>query len=231
MRSEKGIAIVTGATSGLGLALAYDLMRANYSVYALGKSEYKKQQIELDFKEHNSHVLCFDLMNKDAILEFCSIIKEVQIVVLCAGILVPDTASSAAISAMLDINLYANKLLISALLPKIPKNKNSWIWVVTSSSIEKPYPNQTHYASTKLKLQLYTNELRKQLAYTHPFARVTEINPGGILTNLHQQFNLSSQVESNYMSADEVARSISSLLLNLGKSIQIPYISVARRPK
>ncbi|WP_133130156.1 SDR family NAD(P)-dependent oxidoreductase [Legionella yabuuchiae] len=230
MKRKQGIAVITGGTSGLGLAIARNLLKYNYTVYALGTNEDKKKQIELEFKINGSQVCMLNLMNEEAIRNFCASINEVHIIILCAGILRQDTDLSEEILRMWQINLLSHQLLINCLLTKIPRDKNSWIWAVTSSSINKPYLNQTQYASTKLQLQRHINELREQLAYTHPLARVTEIIPGGMLTNFHAKAKLSSQVEDNYMSVAEIAQSACNLLLNLGESVQIPYVSFARRP-
>ncbi|WP_339674076.1 SDR family oxidoreductase [Dasania marina] len=87
------IAIVTGATSGIGKATALELARCGASILLIGRNQERGQALVTEFNERGfkSELLCGDINNHvfcEKLVSYCKdVFGRIDIVVNCAGVI------------------------------------------------------------------------------------------------------------------------------------------------
>ena len=158
---ELKTAIVTGASSGIGLAIARMLSEEGYKVYGIGRVFPENS----DFFEKR---MSLDLRDTDILLEKISEIKSVDLLVNAAGSAYYGLAefnTPDQIKEMCRVDLEAPMILISALLPRL---KDSRGMVINISSVTSTRIN-THgaaYGALKAGLRSYGRSLYEEVRKT-----------------------------------------------------------------
>jgi NADP-dependent 3-hydroxy acid dehydrogenase YdfG len=158
---ELKTAIVTGASSGIGLAIARMLSEEGYKVYGIGRVFPENS----DFFEKR---MSLDLRDTDILLEKVSEIKNVDLLVNAAGSAYYGLAefnTPDQIKEMCRVDLEAPMILISALLPRLKDSKGMVINIasVTSTRIN------THgaaYGALKAGLRSYGRSVYEEVRKT-----------------------------------------------------------------
>ena len=158
---ELKTAIVTGASSGIGLAIARMLSEEGYRVYGIGRIFPEG----CDFFEKR---MSLDLRDTDILLEKISEIKNVDLLVNAAGSAYYGLAefnTPDQIKEMCRVDLEAPMILISTLLPRLKDSKGMIINIasVTSTRIN------THgaaYGALKAGLRSYGRSLYEEVRKT-----------------------------------------------------------------
>jgi NADP-dependent 3-hydroxy acid dehydrogenase YdfG len=158
---ELKTAIVTGASSGIGLAIARMLSEEGYKVYGIGRVFPENS----DFFEKR---MSLDLRDTDILLEKVSEIKNVDLLVNAAGSAYYGLAefnTPDQIKEMCRVDLEAPMILISALLPRLKESKGMVINIasVTSTRIN------THgaaYGALKAGLRSYGRSVYEEVRKT-----------------------------------------------------------------
>ena len=158
---ELKTAIVTGASSGIGLAISKMLAEEGYKVYGIGRifpegCDFFEQRISLDLRD------------TDILLKKISTIKKVDILVNAAGSAFYGLAefnTPAQIQEMCRVDLEAPMILTSALLPRLKDSKGMVINIasVTSTRIN------THgaaYGALKAGLRSFGRSLYEEVRKT-----------------------------------------------------------------
>ncbi|KAB2699958.1 MULTISPECIES: SDR family oxidoreductase [unclassified Ochrobactrum] len=178
------VALVTGATSGIGKATVARLRERGLTVYAVGRNS---QALAALAAETGALTVEADVRDTKAIEAALSGV-EVDILINNAGILStralfheidPDE-----IDAMVDINLKAPMHLTRAFLPGMVARKRGHLIYIGSSGGQAPYPNMGAYGPSKAGLSLFCDNLRCDLLGTS--VRVSEIVPGRVQTALYR---------------------------------------------
>ncbi|KOF14993.1 short-chain dehydrogenase [Ensifer adhaerens] len=178
------VAVVTGATSGIGKAIVPTLRARGLTVYAVGRNE---GQLAALSAANGAIPVQADVRDTARIAEALAGV-EVDILVNNAGIL--STRASfqdiepAEIDAMIDINLKAPLHLTRAFLPGMVARKRGHLIYIGSSGGQAPYPNMGAYGASKAGLSLFCDNLRCDLLGTS--VRVSEIVPGRVQTDLYR---------------------------------------------
>jgi NADP-dependent 3-hydroxy acid dehydrogenase YdfG len=177
-------ALITGATSGIGRAIALGLADAGYEVYALGRS--RKALEDIRASRPGIMPVCADVTDRDA-LE--SVVADLPIDVLVnnAGMMprlgnFADMAM-ADIDAVLEINLSAAVALTRLVVPQMRERGSGHILFTGSSAAHAAFPNVAVYSATKAALSGFAAALRADMS-PHGI-RVTEIVPGRVETQLY----------------------------------------------
>ncbi|QRM57818.1 SDR family oxidoreductase [Sinorhizobium sp. BG8] len=178
------IAVVTGATSGIGKAIVPMLRARGLSVYAVGRSE---AQLAALADDTGAIPVQADVRDTARIAEALAGV-EVDVLVNNAGILSTRAAfqdiDPAEIDAMIDVNLKAPLHLTRAVLPGMVERKCGHLIYIGSSGGQAPYPNMGAYGASKAGLSLFCDNLRCDLLGTS--VRVSEIVPGRVQTALYR---------------------------------------------
>ena len=152
--------LITGCSSGLGLALTNYYLQKNYKVFGISR---KKPDITNTNFIHKS----FDLSNiskiKEELSTFILDIKEIDTVFLNAGMLgkikILSELSIQELNEVYTLNVYANKELLDILMNLKVKN----ILVISSGASKNGYKGWGAYSLSKagvnMLINLYSNEM------------------------------------------------------------------------
>ena len=179
--------LITGGSSGIGLALAKRFLKLGNKVIITGRNEEKLKQI----KEELPGIHCFvgDLTHKSSLDELVLLMEQeypdLNILINNAGIqynysFVDEPDLSYKIDYEISTNITAPIKLTGFLLPILLKNQNSAIVNVSSVLFISPKASASVYCASKSAIHSFTKTLRYQLETTD--TKVFEIIPSLIDT-------------------------------------------------
>ncbi|KXH65667.1 short chain dehydrogenase [Colletotrichum salicis] len=220
--------LITGATSGIGLALAERLIANGTYVIAVGR---RKDRLEALVSAHGADKVAaepFDVADLEALPAWVDKITSthptLDTIVLNAGIqrsidfTSPSSISLPSVSAELTTNYLAPIHLITHFLPHLQSLNSSTtttkttpttasIILISSGLALVPIPRCPNYCATKSALHSLAWSLRAQLqsSQTSSHIRVVEVVPPAVQTELHsQQPDLVAAGQANFgMPLDE----------------------------
>lgn len=197
MNDLKGkIALITGATSGIGEACAKHFAAAGATVIVAGRNTERGEKVVADIidKRQKAVFKQLDVTQDESIQDCISFIQseygQFDILVNCAGVFKVPTAfediARDAISQIMDINVAGLMMMTSAALPFIRKGGN----IINMASVAGfPYATGGRayaYSASKAAIIRFTKQLAKQYATTF---RVNAIAPGVIRTPIFVKFD------------------------------------------
>ncbi|OJT98389.1 MAG: short-chain dehydrogenase [Rhizobium sp. 63-7] len=178
------VAVVTGATSGIGKAIVPMLRNRGLTVYAVGRNEAELAALAASTGAIAVQADVRDTARIAGALDGV----EVDVLVNNAGILSTRAAfpdmDPAEIDAMIDINLKAPMHLTRMVLPGMVARKRGHLIYIGSSGGQAPYPSMSVYGASKAGLSLFCDNLRCDLLGSS--VRVSEIVPGRVQTALYR---------------------------------------------
>lgn len=186
------VAIVTGASRGIGRAIALRFAREGMAVALIGRDKSALQETAgLVGKESNQPTLQIQADLRDG-RQLASIVDKtiaewgrIDVLINNAGIMYQKSFAEHTweeIQEMLDVNLRAVMLLTHEALPHIKKQENGAVINIASLAGKNPVKNGTVYAATKWALRGFAASL--MLEVRHDNVRVVTIFPGSVDTHL-----------------------------------------------
>jgi NADP-dependent 3-hydroxy acid dehydrogenase YdfG len=176
------LAVVTGASSGIGAATARQLARAGYEVVAVAR---RRERIEALAAEIGGRPAPVDLTDPEAVARFVSTLDRCSVLVNNAGGafgLEPVAASDDDDwQRMWDINVMATVRLTRSLLPLLVASGDGVIVTVTSTAAQMAYEGGGGYCAAKYAERAVVETLRLELV-GQP-VRICEIAPGMVKTD------------------------------------------------
>jgi len=213
-------ALITGATSGFGLAAARRFLGAGWRVIVTGRRAERLQPLVQEYGEERVHAAVFDVRDTramDAALAalppaFADIDLLVNNAGLAQGTAPAQSASLQDWHTMIDTNVTALVNLTHRLLPRLIARKGAII-NISSVAATYPYPGGNTYGGTKAFVSQFSLGLRSDLHGTG--VRVTSIEPGMAETEFTLVRTHGDQAASdrlytgaNPMTAEDIAESI-----------------------
>jgi NADP-dependent 3-hydroxy acid dehydrogenase YdfG len=183
--SNQKVALVTGASSGIGAATVKALVADGFSVIATARREDRLNELAKQDKKIETFVA--DLTSQsdvDALAQFCAG-KNIGVLVNCAG--GAFDASSVldgdpeVWKKTYDINVIATLRVTQAITPLMIKNGNGHIVIISSTAGHRAYENGGSYVAAKFAETSVAHTLRLELN-GQPI-RITEIAPGMVKTD------------------------------------------------
>lgn len=182
---------ITGASSGIGEALAYEFSRhaARLALSARNRETLQKVRLKCNELGAEAEIFPFDLSNHEAIPELANSVvehyKQVGLLINNGGVsqrsLVKDSSLDVDRQIM-DVNYFGNIALTKALLPHMIRNKAGHIAVTTSIVGKFGFPLRSAYAASKHALHGFYETLGLEMRDEN--IRVSLIIPGRIQTNI-----------------------------------------------
>lgn len=191
-RFKDRIALVTGASRGLGRAIALALAREGAHVVICGRTVGALEEVDDEIRANGGHatILKLDLRAHDRIDQLGPVLyqrwKKLDILVATAGILGPLSplphVTADAWESVIDINLSANWRLIRTLDPLLKRSDAGRALFVTSSAAAGDLAYWGPYAVSKAGLEALARSYAQELTSTG--VRVTLLDPGPMRTGL-----------------------------------------------
>jgi short-subunit dehydrogenase len=181
---------ITGASSGIGEALAVAFHRAGAKLILSARREDELKRVQgLCGGEANTRILPMDVTHAEELpgkaREALGMFGGIDILVLNAGVsqrsLVKDT-SMAVYRSIMETNFFGPVGLAQALLPSMLENKSGHIVVISSLVGKFSTPLRSGYSASKHSLHGFFDALRAEVA--RQGIQVTLVCPGFIQTNV-----------------------------------------------
>lgn len=179
--------LITGATGGIGAALAYEYARAGTRTLILqGRDKARLNQIEARCAALGVRVIAqpLDLRDLPALIEWLEAIGHSEapdLVIANAGVNIntgPDQAGESwdDVQRLLDVNVRAVLATVHGLLPAMQARGDGQIALVSSLAAWRGLPDTPSYCASKAAVKAYGEAMRDSLAKRG--VRVNVIMPG-----------------------------------------------------
>lgn len=191
--AQDQVAVVTGASRGIGRAIAIELAAAGYTVIGVARSAERLQQVAgtVGARGGQFRVAVADLTHDSAITDIADVVadtmKPLGVLVNAAGVIVrsePPDVDPLDFDLMLRLNVRAPLLLSQALYGSFAPEGAS-IVNVASIAAEEVTRAPVAYQASKAALVQLTRGLAMRWG---PQIRVNAVGPGYIETDLNRQW-------------------------------------------
>jgi NADP-dependent 3-hydroxy acid dehydrogenase YdfG len=177
MTNGRGVAVVTGASAGIGAATARALAGHGFSVVVGARRLDRLQEVAGPI---GARAIALDVTDQDSVDAFAAEVPDARVLVNNAGgALGREDVAAADLDAwqwMLDVNFLGTARVTKALLPSIERSGDGHVVIVNSIAGFETYPAGAGYTAAKHAERALSKTLRLELL-GKPI-RVTEINPG-----------------------------------------------------
>ena len=187
MNTIKPVAIVTGASTGIGKYISIKLSKNNYHVILISRNKQKLQLVEKYIKDigNDCSIVCADIGKKSSIEKISSIpnIHSVDVLVNNAGIGVFNKIQNISVSEwdeQINTNLRGSFLMTKLVIDSMIKKQSGKIVFMNSIAGLNPYPFSSAYVASKYGLRGFSSSLREELRDYN--IKVISIHPGAINT-------------------------------------------------
>lgn len=211
--------LLTGATGGIGIAVARKLHRSGVSLVLSCLHESKLAELNAELgAEHN--LISADVTSangREALVKHCVKVGGIDGVINLAGVLdfgLFEQQSEAMLEKMLTVNLMSPMLLTQAMLPHLRTRDESVILNVGSIFASIGHPGFVAYCATKAGLMRFSESLNRELAdssvrvvYIAPRATNTPLNDDRV-NSMNSELGVKS--DSPEWVADQIVAMLSS---------------------
>ena len=216
-------ALITGASSGIGMELARTLAKKGYDLIlvARNREQLEKLQRELPVKVK---VVVVDLSIEQKVKELCVLMRQeaVDLLVNNAGFGVYGNFTETEVSKeleMLAVNVKAVHMMTKFFLKDMEKRNHGTILNVASSAAFYPGPLMSAYYASKSYVYKLSLALEEELRRKQSAVKVAVLCPGPVDTNFNKTAGVQFSLKS--LSSKKVAEYTLSQL-EKGKTIIIP---------
>lgn len=175
------VAVVTGASSGIGAATVRALAADGWSVVAGARREDRLRELAA---ETGCRAQRLDVTDQASVDALAAAVPDCRLLVNNAGgALGLATVADADVGqwqAMYDTNVLGVLRMTKALLPALEASGDGQVVTIGSIAGHEPYPNGAGYNAAKFAVRAVMSVLRQELL-GHP-VRVCEIDPGMVET-------------------------------------------------
>ena len=189
MPSARSVVWITGASSGIGEALAYRYARAGAALVLSSRREAELQRVASGCPGVPVHIVPLDLGYPETLVNAAeralALVGTIDVMVHNGGLSQRATAIETAYAVddlMMRTNYLGPVALTKALLPHMIARGRGHFVVVTSVLGRVGMPNRSSYCASKFALDGFFRALR--LEVSHEGIDVTLVRPGFIRTNL-----------------------------------------------
>lgn len=209
--------VITGASKGIGKAIAEIFVQHHANVCICARNENDLNETVAELKRVNTTVNIFakvcDMSVKEEVKAFAEYVLQVfdnvDVLVNNAGVFVGGQMHNepeGTLEKMIDTNLYSAYYLTRFLLPTMLPNKKGHIFNICSIASFMAYPHGGSYSVSKFAMLGFSKSLREELK-PHGI-KVCSVMPGATLTNSWSGVELP---EERFMPAEDVAKMIYSV--------------------
>jgi NAD(P)-dependent dehydrogenase (short-subunit alcohol dehydrogenase family) len=202
--SEK-VALITGASSGIGRSTAKLFVNDGWSVVGVGRNQHELSDLRTEVRDAagklRSHLA--DLTETSQIDRLVSDTLEhlgrIDVLVNAAGIIKNGNIADTSLldwDRMMEINLRSVFYLMHKCVPSLERTKGN-IVNVSSVAGTRAFPNVLAYCVSKAAVDQLTRCAALELAPKG--VRVNAVNPGVVVTNLHKRGGMESAAYEKFI--------------------------------
>jgi short-subunit dehydrogenase len=212
---EKKIALITGATSGIGAAFAKKFASEGYDLIVTGRRKEKLNALADElFNRYrvNVEVILIELSNLDDVEAFVDKVKQrdIDILINNAGFATRTTFYEEDLigqESLVSVHVLIPMKLIHAVLPNMIRKGHGIIINVSSMAAFWALPRTATYSGTKAFLRAFSESLHVELISTG--VKVQALCPGLTRTDFHERIGIEKSRQVNkglirWMSPEEV---------------------------
>ncbi|MBK8968584.1 MAG: SDR family oxidoreductase [Saprospiraceae bacterium] len=207
-------AVVTGATKGLGRAIAEQFAANGFDLFVCARSANDLAEMQTHWEKTYPGRQLFtqaaDLSKKAVVLQFAEAVRRqwsrLDILVNNAGLFIPGKVTEevdGALEQMIEVNLYSAYHLTRALLPAMLPHRQGHIFNMCSIASLDAYPSGGSYSIAKFALLGFSKNLRNELKTEG--IKVTTLMPGATWTASWEGAGFPAE---RLMQADDIARMV-----------------------
>ena len=220
-------AIITGATKGIGRAIAVRLAAAGYDLAICSRNEQELQHLAQDLEHTGVKILTWqaDCSVKEEVYAFCAAVKKemgvVDVLVNNAGTYLPGSLLDEAdeqLQQQLDLNLNAAYYLSKYFGKMMREQQYGHIFNICSIAAKAVVENGGSYSVTKSALLSLNDVLRMELSKYN--VKVTAILPGATLTSSWEGTTIPAE---RFVQPEDVASTLHAIL-NLSRGVNVDEV-------
>jgi NAD(P)-dependent dehydrogenase (short-subunit alcohol dehydrogenase family) len=196
---EGKVAIVTGASSGIGRATSFEFARKGMNVVAVGRNEADlnalrdgSRDLPGSIRTHTADVT--ELSQVDRLIsETVDHFGQIDVLVNAAGVLKQGNIENTTLDVwdkMMDINVRSVFYLMQSCIPHLEITKGNIVNVSSVTGL-RSFPNVLAYCVSKAAVDQLTRCSALELAPKG--IRVNAVNPGVVITNIHKRGGMSDE--------------------------------------
>ena len=183
---ENKTILVTGASSGIGKAIAIECAKMGAKVVVTGRNEARLQETHSLLEGYQPDYIVADLSVNEDVVDLGTKLSTLDGIVHCAGFTIPkpfNFLNREDVNSVMDVNFIAPIFLTQFLLKNKKINKKSSIVFISSiSGVYVSYIAGSLYSATKGAINGIVKGLALELAAKG--IRVNSVNPGMVETNI-----------------------------------------------
>ena len=205
-------ALITGGSSGIGLALAKKLVQAGYNVSLIARRKEGLQRAERELKPHfvapDQHIYTHsaDVAERDQASAAADAAVEAlgvpELVVTSAGIAVPgyfQETSSEVFERSMAVNYFGTLYVIQAVLPAMRRQRRGRIVLISSGAALMGIFGYGSYGPSKFAVRGLAETLRAEL--TRDNVAVSVVYPPDTETPMLEEENKTKPAETKLITA------------------------------
>lgn len=221
------IALITGATSGLGYEFAKQLSQVGYDLILTSRNASELRRISNEFNT-KVYTVALDLSLSSNCFKLYEYAKKynIDLLINCAGFGLLGQFSDTSISTelnMIDLNIKKYHILTKLFLCDMIKNNKGTILNVSSSAAFQPGPLFSTYYATKSYVYSLTMAIYEELRRHDSKVHLHVLCPGPISTRFNIRAGVSNDLKS--MSSKEVVK-YTLKCMNKNKLLIIPGVRI-----
>lgn len=224
MNTQSKVALITGASSGIGEGVARLLAANGVKVGLAARRTDKLEGLLKDIKNKGGEgiVIKMDVTDQDAVNKGIETLVNaygtIDILVNNAGLMPLSDIESLKLDEwhkMVDVNIKGLLNVTAAVLPVLMKQNSGHIFNLSSIAGRKLFTGLSVYCATKHAVAAFSDIMRMELAPKYKI-RVTSLQPGAVETELYDQItdaryrkNMEElKGQMTFLTPDDIAHSV-----------------------
>ena len=187
------VALITGASSGIGREFALYYARLGFHICMVGQNSLDLQNVSREIEEvgSTSNWVLADLSSTHGVLQVLDECNSPDVLVANAGITMAGRAGTVSWNDLEKMSFLLGTgvaQLVEGVVPSMVRKGAGTVIVVSSIASLIDMPNSAVYAASKSFATRYASSLAREVR--HAGVRVTAVCPGYVHTNLHERAGL-----------------------------------------
>lgn len=222
-------AVITGATKGIGKAIAIKLAENGYNLAVCSRNEPDLQELKAELEYTGLKIFSYvtDCSNKEEVYGFCKAVHadltSIDVLVNNAGVFLPGLMldeTDSQLENQLNLNLLAPYYLTKYFGKLMSEQQSGHIFNICSVASKEVVENAGSYSVTKSALLSLNNVWRGELSKYN--VKVTAILPGSTLTSSWEGTEIPAE---RFVQPEDIANTLYTIL-NLSSGVNVDEVTL-----